>query len=424
MIDHVVINIMSGKGGNGAVSFRHEKYVPFGGPFGGDGGKGGDVIFIASSNKMTLQEFRHGKRYEAENGENGRTKNQRGSSGKDLVIEVPVGTIVQWKHLIQHNQGSIDLDVEGATVAVANGGQGGRGNSHFATSTNRAPRLGESGEKGDVMEITLDLKLLADVGLVGLPNAGKSSFLKIASGAHPKIGDYAFTTIEPNLGVVNISWTSLILADIPGLIEGAHNGKGLGDQFLRHIERTAVILHLIDGTDEDPVASWRSINNEIGLYSPELLAKHQVVVINKIDIPEVIERKLEIEESFKNEGVSSIEFVSAATGQNINEVLSSCMPSITNARENRREFISIKNAILRPKPTDDRPVIELVEEGVWKISHSKAERLFGAGNLSEDEVITDMWRELKNFGAIEELEKAGAKPGDTVILGEITLIWR
>lgn len=424
MIDHTLINVLAGQGGSGAVAFRREKYVPFGGPSGGDGGEGGSVFIKANSQRATLEEFTAGKIYKAGDGQNGKNKNKTGLSGKDLEIKVPVGTVVKWKHMNTGEDGSIDLDKEGDSLLVAQGGQGGKGNAHFATSTNRAPRLAESGEKGENLEIVLDLKLLADVGLVGQPNAGKSSFLARTTGANPKIGGYPFTTLEPNLGVVNVGWATFILADIPGLIEGSHDGKGLGDQFLRHVERTSVLVHIIDGSLEDLAGSWKSINMELQLYSPELLSKPQIVFINKLDMPEVQLKKDQIPIELKGLGIREIYMGSAVSGEGLEEVMRSSMKYVDEAKKQKKQDKPSDRVILRPKPERITPVVEQVQPGVWRVIHEKAERLVGGGHLSDMVLAADIWRELGKFGVVEELERSGASSGDTIFLGEMELIWR
>ena len=424
MIDHTFITVVAGKGGNGAVAFRREKYVPYGGPSGGDGGQGGSILLKANSQKATLEELTPGKIYKASDGENGKNKNKTGPSGKDLEIRVPVGTVVDWKHLDTGEAGSIDLDKEGDSLLVAHGGQGGKGNAHFATSTNRAPRLAESGEQGETLEITLDLKLLADVGLVGLPNAGKSCFLASTSGASPKIGGYPFTTLEPNLGVVNVGWGTFILADIPGLIEGSHGGRGLGDQFLRHVERTSVLVHIIDGSAENLTGAWTSINTELELYSPELLSKPQIVFINKLDLPEVQFNKDQLIKELKDLGISEVFAGSAISAEGLDEVIRSSMKYVGESRERKTDKKPSDRVILRPKPDHIKPTVQAVEAGVWRVIHENAERVVGGGHLSDMIIAADVWRELGNFGVVDELERAGASSGDTVLLGEMELIWR
>ncbi len=426
MIDQAQIHVRGGNGGRGAVSFRREKYVPFGGPDGGDGGEGGDVLFQADENLMTLQDYGRSLRYAAQNGEPGRRKKQTGKTGGNLVLAVPVGTIVTWTG--ETGAGTVDLESDGASVVVAKGGSGGRGNTRFTSSTNRAPRLAEGGEPGEEVDVQLDLKLLADVGLVGLPNAGKSSLLASGSGANPRVASYAFTTTEPNLGVVDIGWSSFVLADIPGLIEGAHEGKGLGDQFLRHVERTAVLIHIIDGSLPDVLDAWRSINTELALHEARLEEKPQIVAINKIDMPEVQEQLSELRESFAAEGVDEVFAVSAVTGEGVTELMRAAYTRVEVDREARKrapvQEIDEPEVILRPEPDRIMPVVGAEEEGVWRLKHPRIERLADGIDLTDMAVAAQFWRELGHIGAIDALERAGAEPGDWVLIGDIEVKWR
>ncbi|WP_340694713.1 GTPase ObgE [Hydrogenobacter thermophilus] len=319
-VDRVKIHVKAGDGGNGAVAFLREKYKPFGGPAGGDGGKGGDVILIATSKKHTLYDFKYTKRFKAQNGEHGKGKRQHGKNGKDLMLEVPLGTVV-----IDAQSGQIlcDLIQEGQRCVVAKGGKGGRGNAHFATPTNQAPRYAEKGHKGEDRWLILELKLIADVGIIGLPNAGKSTLISKLTKAKPKIADYPFTTLSPVLGVMDLGdGKRIVLADIPGLIEGASEGKGLGLEFLRHIERTKLLLHLIDVSDfrqMDPIQAFKSVNSEMEKYDPKLLERRQIVVGTKIDA--LSNRKLlnELEEEFKKMGFPFVA-VSSVTGEGLKEL--------------------------------------------------------------------------------------------------------
>ena len=286
-IDEVFITVQSGDGGRGCVSFRREKFVPRGGPDGGDGGKGGDVILKSTSHRRTLYPFRFKRQFKAKNGAPGQGKQKTGKSGPDLIIEIPPGTLVRDADTHELLK---DFKRSGEAFVVARGGRGGQGNTRFKTSTNRAPRFAQDGESGQILKLHLELKLLADVGLIGLPNAGKSTLISVISSATPKIADYPFTTLTPNLGVVQPeNGESFVVADIPGLIEGAHQGAGLGIRFLRHIERTRILIHLVDAAAidvNDPMKAYRAINREIGLYSRELSKRPQVVVLNKLDLPE------------------------------------------------------------------------------------------------------------------------------------------
>lgn len=319
-LDRVKIYVKGGRGGNGAVAFLREKYRPRGGPAGGDGGKGGGVILVATKSKHTLLDFKYKKHFKAQNGEHGKGKNQKGKDGEDLVVYVPVGTVVR-----DAETGEIlcDLVEEGQRCVVAKGGRGGRGNAHFATPTNQAPRYAEPGEEGEERWIILELKLIADVGIVGLPNAGKSTLLSKLTKARPKIADYPFTTITPNLGVMELDEERrLVLADIPGLIENAHRGAGLGHEFLRHIERTKLLLHLIDvsdGRERDPVEAFELVNRELELYSQELAKKPQIVVANKIDVLSDKSLLDKLRSYFESRGYEFYA-VSAVTGEGLEEL--------------------------------------------------------------------------------------------------------
>jgi GTP-binding protein len=317
-IDEAVITVQSGDGGRGCVSFRREKFVPRGGPDGGDGGKGGNVILKTTSRKRTLYQFRFKKLFKAKNGAHGQGKQKTGKNGPDLVIELPPGTLVT-----DADTGCVikDLVNTDETLVIATGGRGGQGNARFKTSTNQAPRFAQPGESGETRTLKLDLKLLADVGIIGLPNAGKSTLIRAISSARPKIGSYPFTTITPSLGVVQTDWTEpFVVADIPGLIEGAHKGTGLGIKFLRHIERTRILLHLVDiGTIdlENPLEAYNVINQELALYNPELAQKPQIIVLNKIDLPHIRKAAEIFQSALKGR---KIELISALTGKGIEEL--------------------------------------------------------------------------------------------------------
>jgi len=314
-IDEAIISVQSGNGGRGCVSFRREKFIPRGGPDGGDGGNGGDVILKASSQKRTLYQFRHQKFFKAKNGGHGQGQQKTGKTAQSLIIEIPPGTIVS-----NPDTGEIlhDFLEPGETFVVARGGRGGQGNKRFTTSTNRAPRFAQTGEPAQTVSLKLELKLIADVGILGFPNAGKSTLISVLSSARPKIGNYPFTTLEPNLGMVQTDWGEpFSVADIPGIIEDAHTGAGLGLQFLKHIERTKILIHLIDAAaidPEDPLALYKTINRELELYSKKLAEKPQLIVLNKLDLTEAEKRAKAFQSEIRNKKVIMI---SAATGKNI-----------------------------------------------------------------------------------------------------------
>lgn len=319
-VDRVKISCQGGRGGDGAVAFLREKYRPFGGPAGGDGGKGGDVVLVATSRKHTLYDFKFRAHFKAQDGEHGKGKNQNGKSGEDLIIEVPLGTVVKD---VESGQVLCDLVEEGQRCVVAKGGKGGRGNAHFATPTNQAPRYAEKGEKGEERWLLLEMKLIADIGLVGLPNAGKSTLISRLTRARPKIADYPFTTLSPVLGVLEIDEeTHYVLADIPGLIEGASKGKGLGHEFLRHVERTRLLLHLVDISSMrsmDPLQAFEVVLKEMEEYSPALLSKRQIVVGTKLDAQPDRSYVDKLKEEFEKRGYKFIA-ISALTGENLDEL--------------------------------------------------------------------------------------------------------
>lgn len=414
-IDYVTIEVEAGAGGNGAVSFRREKFVPRGGPDGGDGGHGGNVIVEASSDLNTLISFRYKKIFRAENGVNGAGANRHGKNGQDLVIKVPLGTL-----LYDEEKGRLlaDLDYPQQYV-LARGGKGGRGNARFATAVNRTPRNAELGLPGQSLKVRMELKLVADVGLIGFPNVGKSTFLAAISAAKPKIADFPFTTLTPNLGVVDVhGGQSFVAADIPGLIEGAHEGKGLGHRFLRHVERTRLLVHIIDIAAIDgrnPLEDYRQINQELANFNPRLAELPQIVALNKIDLLADQQPVDEFRESL--EGVEVWE-ISAATGRGKESLvfriaqLLEALPKVPlNPPESEGELIELspQQGIIITKLADD----------VYSISGRRVEILAAKTDFSNDEAIANFYRVAKRMGVFELLDKEGIKPGDTVIIGEM-----
>ncbi|KJR99351.1 MAG: GTPase ObgE [Peptococcaceae bacterium BRH_c4a] len=408
--DKAKIYIKGGDGGNGSAAFRREKYVPEGGPWGGDGGRGGDIILIADEGLRTLVDFRYQMHYKAERGQHGMGKNMHGYTGKDRILRVPVGTVVRDA---ETGQFIGDITEGGQRLVVARGGRGGRGNTRFATMINKAPKLAEKGEPGEERWISLELKLLADVGLVGLPNAGKSSLIAKISAARPKIADYPFTTVVPNLGMVRVDeGNSFVVADIPGLIEGAHSGTGLGHEFLRHVERTRVLVHLVDvsGSDQsDPVKDFNTINRELELYKPELMERTMLVAANKMDAPgsrenlEVLVRELgERYEVFP---------ISALTGEGVDRLvtrLSRLLESIPAKEPQAREQDIAE--VHRPEP---RFSIEK-HEGVFTVGGKEIERHVAMTDLENEEGLSRLQRIMYLMGIDKALRKAGAKNGDLV----------
>jgi GTP-binding protein len=362
LIDRVEIYVKAGDGGNGVVSFRREKFVPFGGPDGGDGGNGGSVYFVGDGSVSTLLSFRYKKRFQAEKGAYGKGKKMHGKKGEDLLIKVPLGTQVRLK--TEGGSGALIADVveQGQQVEVAKGGKGGFGNTHYATSTNQAPRTAEKGKPGEEKRLLLDLKLIADVGIIGNPNAGKSTLLSVVSKARPKIADYPFTTLEPVLGVVGIGYGSFVLADIPGIIEGAHEGRGLGLDFLRHIERTKALIHLVDGSSEDPISDFKKVEAELVSYEAALKDRPRLIAINKIDLPHVRGRMPELEREFQELGVS-VHFISAATGEGVRELMSKALELVSKApgvSPEKREDEEFK--VFRPRPLSTKKAAKQGEE--------------------------------------------------------------
>jgi GTPase len=417
--DQVTIHIKSGKGGDGMVHFRREKFVPQGGPDGGDGGKGGDVIFEVKPTLNTLSSFRQNQKFRAEDGVKGGTSQMTGRNGKDLIIYVPPGSV-----LSDADTGELigDLTRAGQTLNVLKGGRGGRGNQHFATSRNQVPRTAEKGEPAQEKSIKLELKLIADIGLIGVPNAGKSTLLSVLTNARPKIAAYPFTTLEPNLGVANIDDdTTVVLADIPGLIEGASQGAGLGHDFLRHIQRTRVLIHLLDGLSDDPVADYSQINSELSLFDPNLGKKPQVVALNKIDQPEVQERLAEIQSKFKE---LQVEFMTisalARTGTRDLLILAYQKLEETPAVEE----VELSLPVYKPKEDPREFVVTREGSNEWRISGVAIERAASMTYWQHDGSVRRFQKIIETLGVDKALREAGVQEGDTVAIGEFELEWQ
>ena len=415
LVDEVRILVRAGDGGHGIASFRREKYVPRGGPDGGDGGRGGDVIVRASRGLNTLAPFVHKTSFAAERGGNGAGAMKHGKRGADLVIDVPIGTVVY-----EGGQPVADLTHENQQVAVARGGKGGLGNVHFATATNRAPRMARKGEPGEEHWLTLELKTIGDVGLVGEPNAGKSSLLAALSAATPEIADYPFTTLAPNLGVTTIGEVPYVVVDIPGLIEGAHRGHGLGHRFLRHVERARVILFVVDGAGADPVASYELIRNELGLHNPALLDKRALLAVNKIDLPEAQGRWRAVREYIEREGGTQPYAVSALTGKGV-QALSAAIQAQLEGLDKEAEAEPVVRTYRLP-PADARHSVEREGEALV-VRGREVERVLAMADLDSDEGVADLQRQLEKIGVLNELERAGVKAGDTVRIGDFELEW-
>lgn len=415
--DEAKISVEAGKGGNGAMSFRREKFVPMGGPDGGHGGRGGDVILAVNPRLNTLLGFRHKIHFRAERGGNGEGKKKQGRSGADLTIAVPPGTVVRDAAT---GEPMADLIKANDRVIVARGGRGGRGNSAFASSTNQAPRVSEKGEAGEARWITLELKLLADVGIIGIPNAGKSTFLASITAARPKIADYAFTTLMPNLGVAIVDDREIVLADIPGLIEGAHLGTGLGDKFLRHVERTHVLIHLLDGSLDDPLSAFDTINHELAEYNSQLAAKPQIVALNKMDLPQAQANWKRVQKAMAKKKITAYA-ISAATGEGVQDLLRAAAQKLQEMPRDV-EIIAEELPVIRPK--EDEEAFEIKREGqAFRVRGVKLERVTAMTNFDQEESVLRLHRIFKSMGVTDALERAGVKDGDYVRIGEFELEW-
>jgi GTP-binding protein len=422
--DEATINVKSGDGGNGLVSFRREKFVPRGGPAGGNGGKGGDVILRADKSLNTLLAFKHQVHFKAERGGHGGSSNKQGRTGEDCVVPVPAGTAV---YLRETDELIADLVYDGQEVIVARGGRGGRGNAAFKSSTNQVPRVAERGEPGEEMWLRLELKLIADVGTVGIPNAGKSTLLSVVSRARPKIADYPFTTLTPNLGVVVIDHRDFVLADIPGLIEGAHMGSGLGHQFLRHIERTRMVVHLLNGLSPDPIGDFDAINAELELFNPLLADKPQIVVFNKMDLPEVAELWPTIKAELESRGVEQPMAMSALTGEGVQPLLRRVVAMLDELPE--PAALVDETVVYRPEIDED--FFEIEREGLdrspgsarWRVSGVRIERAAAMTNWDYYESGLRFQRILDVMGISKALTKAGVADGDVVVIGSTELVW-
>jgi len=413
-IDKATVACKAGDGGDGVVSFRHEKFIDKGGPNGGDGGDGGNIVMVASRNQNTLANFRFQKLLEAEAGSPGSKQNKHGKRGKDLVVAVPVGTVVY----DADHQLLADLAADGQSVIIAKGGKGGFGNAHFASSKRQTPRVAEKGEPGEAFSAELELKMIADVGLVGLPNAGKSTLLASVSNAKPEIANYPFTTLTPNLGVVSVAKDqSLLMADIPGLIEGASEGKGLGDDFLRHIERTCVLLHLIDAYQDDIATAYQTIQHELASYRIDLSDKPQIVALTKIDglDDEIIADRLKELKKLVPKG-TQLFAISAKSKQNLRELLFALHAAVTKERAAQAEATEKEVPVIRLEE-DPHWVVERTDEG-WQVKGQKIERFARRTNFDDihgEQRLRDIMRKM---GIMRELQRKGIMPGELISIGE------
>lgn len=413
MIDLAQITVVSGSGGNGAASFRREKFVPRGGPDGGDGGHGGDVILRADEGLTTLAHFRHKRVYKAGVGARGEGVNKHGAAGETLLLKVPVGTQIK----VEDSEEAYDLDVAGMEIVIAEGGGGGRGNARFTNSVRQAPNFAEKGLPGEHKALSLELKLLADVGLIGLPNAGKSTLLRAISNAMPDVADFPFTTLEPVLGVVDLKWDSFVVADLPGLIEGAHEGIGLGHQFLRHVERTRVLVHLLDASAEDPMRDYETIRKELALYDESLASKPELIALNKVDLPEARERAEALKDAFPGQNTL---IISGATSEGTKDLLNKMGQILQETAPKPNETPIIP--ILRPQGRDKIDVV--LEDDTFVVTGVRAEvaalRLAEAG----DEGMDELQDRLRRMGLGRAMRRAGARPGDRIRVGEVILEWQ
>jgi len=416
-IDEAEIDVKSGKGGDGMVHFHREKYVPRGGPDGGDGGRGGSVILEVRATLNTLAAFRHMIRYAAEDGKGGGSNNKYGKSAEDLIVPVPPGTVV---YDISMGQKELlgDLTMPGQQLMVCKGGRGGRGNTHFKSSINQIPRTAERGVPGQEKRVHLELKLIADIGIVGVPNAGKSTLLSVLTNAKPKIAAYPFTTLEPNLGVANVDEaTTVVLADIPGLIEGAAEGAGLGHDFLRHVQRTRVLIHLLDGLATDPLADFSQINSELALFDEHLAEKPQIVALNKIDQPEVKERWLKIRKELKKLGYDPMA-ISALTRTEVHELLLKAVNRLaeTPSPDQAETPVPIY------RPAEDPRIFSISREpDGWRIKSVAIERAAEMTPWGQSGSVRRFQKLMERLGVDKALREAGVQEGDTVYIGEYEL---
>lgn len=430
--DRVTLIVRSGDGGNGSAHLRREKFVPRGGPDGGDGGRGGSIYLQAVTGMATLYRYTQNQHFKAEHGGPGRMQRMHGKTGADLTIDVPLGTQV-----FNSETGELlaDLAEPGQKVLVARGGRGGLGNTHFTTATHQTPRYADNGEPGKEITLQLELKLIADVGLAGLPNAGKSTFLSVVSAARPKIADYPFTTLEPNLGVVTVDEDTFVLADIPGLIEGAHNGAGLGHEFLRHVERTRVLIHMLDASSGDLdaiLADFKTINEELRLHQEALAHRPQVVAVNKLDLPDAREIWPQLKRELERRDVPAYA-ISAVTGEGVLPLLRHIdrmlieerAASIMAAQVDESELNDDADLpVLMPHgaTADDAFTVRRISSG-FRVKGLRAERIVAMTNLETDEGIDRLQNQLQRAGITRALERAGAKDGDQVYIGDMNFEW-
>lgn len=417
-VDEVSLEVRGGRGGNGAVSFRREKYEPHGGPDGGDGGEGGSVYFVADESLSTLLDYKYRKHLKASSGGHGEGGNRHGKRGEDLYIPVPPGTVIK----DEEDNILADLALAGGKVLAARGGEGGRGNRKFASSRHQAPRMAEKGEPGEVRNLKLELKLLADVGLVGLPNAGKSTLLSHLSSARPKIAEYEFTTLNPQLGVVYHRENSFVLADLPGIIEGAARGAGLGYRFLKHSERASILLHLLDVSDwagEDPVETFYKLDKEILEFSEKLAHRPRIVVGNKMDLDGAAENLARLQKELAEDArlIAPVKGISAATGEGIKELLDILVEKVEqHRREVPRETYIAEEAW--QQETESEELMVEKQEDYYLVKGKKIQSLVARTDFNNEEALQRFWNITRKMGLNEKLQEQGVQPGDTVVIGE------
>ncbi len=418
MLDQVTLDVQSGAGGGGRVSFRREKFSPLGGPNGGNGGRGGHILGLADAGINTLNRFRTERAFRADAGTAGGPNKRHGRDGADLVLAVPVGTIVS----VLGDQGdrviAADFVEHGEVHILAYGGRGGRGNAAFKSATNRAPRVAQRGQRGQPRRLQLELRLIADVGVIGLPNAGKSTLVRTLSAARPQVGAYPFTTLEPALGVVAVGWDGFVVADLPGLIEGAAEGAGLGHGFLRHAWRTQLLLHLIDGSQPDPLVAFDVINRELASYGAGLPEKTQIVAINKLDIEEVAGRREEIEAAFRARAVQPV-MISAVAQQGTGELAERCARTLAACRAGPRP----KTVEIKPRPDSRRFMVERVCGGPFRVCGEQVETFIEMMDMGDAAVREEAHRWLTKRGVAGALRRAGLGTGDWVRVGEVEWEW-
>ncbi len=429
--DEVKITVVAGQGGNGCASFRREKFIAKGGPDGGDGGRGGNVIIQVDTNLNTLSNLAHQKIFSAESGKHGMGKKMYGRKGEDLIIKVPKGTLVlegEKKELI------VDLDKHDSAIVIAKGGKGGLGNTHFVSSTHQAPKFAEDGEPGEKKEIILELKLVADVGIIGLPSAGKSTLISVISNSKPKIANYPFTTLIPNLGVVDMQKfggganDSFVVADIPGLIEGASEGKGLGHKFLKHVSRTKILIHLIDAYLENPAENYKTIRKELKAFDKTLIKNEEIIVLNKIDLIDEVQLKKVIKDLKKATKANKVICISAVTKKNLSELLFEVVSKLKNVNKLKPKVTKkSETAIIKPREYQSFKIEKIIrkkDHKTFRIIGEKIERLVVMTNIHNPEGLERIYQHLEKMGIKKEIDKKGATYGDTIRIKEKNIPYR